>query len=88
MIKIGDIDIGKVIIELQFQSKLNSLLIENILNKQPVNRDIIEQLKVKAAKSVNDSYGGKQMITYTPPINKEEKQEPESSEEGAEEKST
>lgn len=67
MIKIGDIDIGKVIIELQFQSKLNSLLIENILNRRTLNQRDIESLKVQAAESVNQYYGGKQMINYRPP---------------------
>ncbi|MFA6458019.1 MAG: hypothetical protein WCV72_01345 [Patescibacteria group bacterium] len=66
MIKIGDIDIGKVIIELQFQSKLNSFLIEALLNKKNLTQDDVENLKEQAAKAVNDYYGGKQMITYTP----------------------
>lgn len=74
MIKIGDIDIGKVIIELQFQSKLNAFLIEKILSGTKLTQDDVEELKVKAANAVNQYYGGKQMITYTPP--KKEKQEP------------
>lgn len=66
MIKIGDIDIGKTIIELQFESKLNALLIEAILNKTVLTQDGVEDLKAKAAAQVNSYYGGKQMITYTP----------------------
>lgn len=65
MIKIGDIDIGKVILELQFQTKLNSFLIEMLLNdKKPASQKEIEDLKVRAAKEVNDYYDGKEMISY------------------------
>ncbi len=66
MIKIGDIDIGKTIIELQFQTKLNSLLIEKMMNNEPLSsQKELEQLKVAAAAAVNEYYG-KEMITYTP----------------------
>ncbi|MFC1749655.1 hypothetical protein ACFL2V_12705 [Pseudomonadota bacterium] len=71
MIKIGDIDIGKVLLELQFQSKLNSFLIEKLLNDQKVTQQEIEKLKSEAAKAVNEYYDGKEMITYQ--LKKEEK---------------
>jgi hypothetical protein len=64
MIKIGDIDIGKTIIELQFQTKLNAILIEKLLQNRdwrPTNQEDILQLKRLAMKQVNDYYG-KQMI--------------------------
>lgn len=67
MISIGDIDIGKVIIELQFQTKLNSLLIEELLNGRRVSQSGIEEIKIIAVNEVNKYYGGKQMVTYTPP---------------------
>lgn len=71
MIKIGDIDIGKVLIELQFQSKLNSLLIEAILNNNTLTQEDVEFMKTKAAESVNEYYGGKEMITYKSPLVKQ-----------------
>ncbi len=65
MIKIGDIDIGKTILELQFQTKLNSFIIEMLLNEKKLSsQKDIEELKVRAAKEVNDYYGGKEMISY------------------------
>lgn len=67
MIKIGDIDIGKVIIELQFQSKLNELLIEALLNKRDITQKDVDSFKAQAAEAVNNYHGGKQMIKYTPP---------------------
>ena len=66
-IQIGNIDIGKALIDLEFQTKLNSLLIELLLNNvKPagVTQDTIEQLKEKAAKEINKKYG-KEMLTKT-----------------------
>ena len=64
-VKIGDIDIGKALIELEFQTKLNSLLIELLLNSvKPIGitQQTIEELKEKAAEEVNKKYG-KEMLT-------------------------
>lgn len=63
-IKIGNIDLGKSVIELEYQTKLNSLLIELLLNRSNtgITQDDIESLKQRAAESVNNKYG-KEMIS-------------------------
>ena len=64
-IEIGNIDIGKTLIDLEFQTKFNSLLIELLLNNvKPVGvtQETIEQLKDKAAEEINKKYG-KEMLT-------------------------
>lgn len=66
-ISIGNIDLGKAVVELEFQTKFNSLLLGIILNKMTgsgITQNDIETLKEKAAKVVNKKYG-KEMITYT-----------------------
>jgi hypothetical protein len=62
MVKILDMDIGKILIQLQFQTKLNQYLIEKLLNKEEVDEDELKRLKMKAVESVNKYYGGQQMI--------------------------
>ena len=67
-ISIGNMDLGKAVLELEFQTKLNSFLIELILNNMGgtagITQNTIEDLKVRAAKEINEKYG-KEMITYT-----------------------
>jgi|25_taG_2_1085351.scaffolds.fasta_scaffold04293_3 hypothetical protein len=65
-VKIGNIDIGQSVVELEYQTKLNSLLIELMLNRNN-SRLKITQLDIKTAQQkaaiyVNNKYG-KQLIT-------------------------
>ncbi|MBL7855117.1 MAG: hypothetical protein JNL17_12005 [Cyclobacteriaceae bacterium] len=71
MIKIGDIDLGQVVLELEYQTKLNSMMIETMLNKGTANtlgitQADIETMKERSVKEINDKYG-RQMLTYTKP---------------------
>ena len=58
-IKIGNIDIANAILELEFQTKINSMIIEQILNKNShgLNQHDIQNIRQKAADAINSKYG-------------------------------
>ncbi|MCP9291617.1 hypothetical protein [Gracilimonas sediminicola] len=58
-IKIGNIDIANAIIELEFQTKINTIIIENILNQTQHNMTSgdIKDIRRKAADAINEKYG-------------------------------
>lgn len=59
-ISIGNIDLGKAVLELEFQTKLNSRLIELLLNSEKpagLTQEKIDLLKKEIAESINKKYG-------------------------------
>lgn len=58
-IKIGNIDIANAILELEFQTKINSMIIEQILNNNShgLNQADIQKIRQKAADAINTKYG-------------------------------
>ena len=68
MIEIAGIEISRIIIELQFQTKLNSLLLDALLSGKEIKTQAqVEELKKQAAEEVDKYYGGKANISYKPP---------------------
>ncbi|UPS92053.1 hypothetical protein [Bizionia sp. M204] len=59
-ISIGNIDLGKAVLELEFQTKLNSRLIELLLNSEKpagLTQQRIDEIKEEIAESINQKYG-------------------------------
>lgn len=58
-IKIGNMDIANSILELEFQTKINSMIIEQILNNDShgLNQHDIQKIRQRAADAINSKYG-------------------------------
>lgn len=58
-IKIGNIDIANSILELEFQTKINSMIIEQILNNNShgLTQQDIQRIRQNAADAINNKYG-------------------------------
>ena len=58
MLNINGKNVGNILVQLQYQTELNALLIDSILNnEEPRTQDEVQKIKKKAIRIVNDSYG-------------------------------